>query len=508
MARVCGPILGFRGLAGEALQLAVMVAHDADTAPGALTFAARGQTPAAGTSLSPLGRVGETVFFGCAFAVPIAGEERLIEYGFEGEDRRWTFAVPGAAQPLRIAYASCNGFSLPGEMKKIADKNALWRDLMAQNARQGFHLLLMGGDQIYADQLWDAVGELKGFNDLPRDERVRRVPSASLRDDLERFYAATYQDRLSEEATADALASIPSLMMWDDHDLFDGWGSYSDEEQASPVFQTIFAAARSCFMLFQLQTDPRSSAWPALPGQPSFNALLRLGDVGLLVLDLRSERLQSQVISPSTWNTILAALDSADGLRHLLVMSSIPIVHPDLSFVEHALALVPGQVGEGGNEDDLHDQWTSYNHRTERLRLIHRLLDYADAKGTRVTIVSGDVHVAALGVVVSARRSVRWSNSNVINQLTSSPIVHPTPPGIVRYFLEQLGRGVNQLDRDITAEMLEFPATNARIVNARNWLSLEFDDQGRIWANWHVEGTSHMLTKVVHPCEAVAVARS
>lgn len=43
-------------------------------------------------------------------------------------------------------------------------------------------------------------------------------------------------------------------------------GDPSDEEQASPVFQTIFAAARTCFVLFQLQTSPQSPSWPALAG--------------------------------------------------------------------------------------------------------------------------------------------------------------------------------------------------------------------------------------------------
>jgi len=88
MARVCGPILGFRGSAGEAWQLAVMVAHEVGTPPGLFTFAERGQTPDPGVSLSPLGQVGGTAFFGREFAVPIGAHERLIEYGFTGQDRR------------------------------------------------------------------------------------------------------------------------------------------------------------------------------------------------------------------------------------------------------------------------------------------------------------------------------------------------------------------------------------------------------------------------------------
>jgi hypothetical protein len=51
--------LGFRGSAGEAWQLAVMVAHEVGTPPGLFTFAERGQTPDPGVSLSPLGQVAE-----------------------------------------------------------------------------------------------------------------------------------------------------------------------------------------------------------------------------------------------------------------------------------------------------------------------------------------------------------------------------------------------------------------------------------------------------------------
>ena len=339
---------------------------------------------------------------------------------------------------------------------------------------------------------------LRGFNELPRERRVTMDAGQGLLDELERFYVGTYRDRLSPEPVAEALASIPTLMMRDDHDIFDGWGSYSPEEQASPVFRTVFAAARTGFSLFQLQSNPREPSWPALPGQRGFNALLRVGNVGVLVLDLRSERSQTQILAADTWNIVLDALDRTEGLRHLLVMSSIPVIHPDMSFIERGLGFVPGMQGI---EDDLHDQWVSYNHRTERLRFVHRLLDFAEAKGTRVSIISGDVHVAALGVVESVRRPVQWLYANVINQLTSSPIVHPPPQRIVRYFLEELGREVNELDRDIRAQMLQFPGTDYRIIDARNWLSLEFDDRDRIWANWHVEGSPQVITKVVHPCQ-------
>ena len=65
---------------------------------------------------------------------------------------------------------------------------------------------------------------------------------------IEDYYLNLYADRwLSKERggwdaktkpldAAQAMARTPTVMMWDDHDIFDGWGSYSCEMQHSPLF--------------------------------------------------------------------------------------------------------------------------------------------------------------------------------------------------------------------------------------------------------------------------------
>lgn len=494
MTRVCGPLVGFRGQEEGLWRLRTMAAYSAGEIPGPLSVDGIPVPP------MPLGEVAGVALFAWDAAIAQQDEQRSISYSLDGGPQPTPIWVPGRGQTPRIAYASCNGFSVPGEMRRTGDKNVSWKSLAREHTRLPFHLLLMGGDQIYADELWSRVPGLRQFNERPRAERLAARANAAMTRAIERFYVETYCQRFTPQPIASSLASIPTLMMWDDHDIFDGWGSYSDEEQASDVFRTVFTVARRCFSLFQLQSNPDSPSWPALPGQNGFNALLRLGDLGLLILDLRSERSQQQILSPATWDVVFAALDGARGLRHLLVMSSIPVVHPDLSFAEHALDLLPA---EQDLEDDLHDQWASYSHRTERLRLVHRLLDFADAQGTRVTILSGDVHVAAIGVIESSRRPVRWLNANVINQLTCSPIVHPPPSRIVRWLLERLGGQVSELDRGIAAQMLQFPGTDYRFIARRNWLSLELESGGkrRIWANWFIDDSSQPLTKVVHACE-------
>jgi len=304
------------------------------------------------------------------------------------------------------------------------------------------------------------------------------------------------------------MASIPSVMMWDDHDIFDGWGSYPFEQHNCEVYQGIFNIAKAYFKLFQLQTVdalPRAT----LPDQDVFNQAYRIGDLGVMVLDMRSERmphnpqdehgnlLPDQVMSEKSWNAVYKWLDAQHEMSHLLVMSSIPVVHPSMDLLEKMLGFIPGQQEL---EDDLRDHWRSKPHMQERLRMIQRLFRLSADKKCRVTILSGDVHVAAVGVLQSDRNDVP-PNASVINQLTSSGIVHPSPPAVVRYFLEQACKVVETVDRGITATMFEFPATTRRLIGARNFLTLEPDAQDRLWANWWVEGEVTPTTKVIHPVQ-------
>jgi hypothetical protein len=62
------------------------------------------------------------------------------------------------------------------------------------------------------------------------------------------------------------------------------------------------------------------------------------------------------------------------------------------------------------------------------------------------------------------------------NQLTSSAIVHPSPPWVVRFFLEQIGSEVKELNQNITAKMLQFPGPTT--IAARNWLTLDTSAAG------------------------------
>lgn len=337
-------------------------------------------------------------------------------------------------------------------------------------------------------------GKLSPNSENALEEARQTEFTTSLQTEVDAFYFNLYCDRWSEPHSAKMFASVPTVMMWDDHDIFDGWGSYPPEQHQSAVFQGIFKIARDYFYLFQCQGF--QNEFLIVP-ENGFTLGYRIGEIGLLVLDLRNERTIDQILSPSHWNKIYAWMDRANDLSHLFVVSSIPVLHPSFNMLEQALGIFPGQQEL---EDDLRDHWTSRPHTGERLRLIHRLLDFAEKNNTRITIISGDVHIAATGAIVSERHP-NHTGLNVMNQLTASGVVHPAPAGLMLFALNHLFDEEDEIDRGITGRMLKFPGTPYRFIGKRNWLSLEPDlekNPVHIWANWYIEGESKPYTKVIH----------
>ncbi|WP_137940086.1 alkaline phosphatase D family protein [Chitinivorax sp. B] len=503
MALQLGPILQFRGV------------HDQHWAVSALVVVKSGE------AVPPIAIHGHAQLLGKAriacvpfrnptsdvyridLRAPLGGGQVRLNVG----EASASFHVPVEGASPRCAFTSCNGFSDPKLMKQVANKHERWQHLQGRHHAEPYHLLIMGGDQVYSDAMWQVLPSLKNWTDKSLDARTQAAFTARMAQELDRFFCELYLSRWQQPEVQAMLAAIPTVMMWDDHDIFDGWGSYPDDLHQSPVYQGIFGIARDYFRVFQQQLGSADRHPAALPVQPAFNlGFSNLGKLGLLVLDLRSERQPDlqletgfapcQIISPASWDAIYDWLDQQPKgtLQHLLVVSSIPVAYLDLGLLEKLLACLPGQQEL---EDDLRDHWRSIPHQQERLRLVHRLLKFAADKDCRVSLLSGDVHVGALAVIESDRQAS--CNAAVINQFISSGIVHPGPPGLVRYVLESIADKPEQIDRGIRATMQQIGPRGSHLLGARNWLAIEPTADGRLWMNWHLEGESNPLTKVVHP---------
>jgi hypothetical protein len=114
------------------------------------------------------------------------------------------------------------------------------------------------------------------------------------------------------------------------------------------------------------------------------------------------------------------------------------------------------------------------------------LLDFSDQTQTPVTILSGEIHFAAFGLL--KRRKTR------VFQLTSSGIVHPAPPQLAARILDWCSRRSRAIIADSHLQMLPLPRVGSRFLALRNWLSLESSAAAAVEVAWHAEGMEEALS--------------
>ena len=428
-------------------------------------------------------------FWRAEFPVDAESSSRNLSYEIQSDGTRlqdasenssWTFHVPGTSEKPRIAYASCNGFSSAKLIKKTRVPYYLWERMCEEHKKEPLSLLIMGGDQLYADEIWDSslAPTVVDWSELSRSKMISYCATATMPNELDCFYETLYAKRWSNPHMAHMMASVPTVMMWDDHDIFDGWGSYKPDLQDCKVFQAIFQAAWRYFDLFQLRSCNNKTLLKS-GAHGSFG--LRFRDYLILGLDNRSERTRNRVMSPCHWNDIKRWLKTQCGSDgNLLVLSAIPVVYRSFAGVETILTATPW---EEESEDDVLDHWSAREHQGERMKLIMNLMDFVGRTDCRCIILSGDVHVGALGIIRDTR------DNREIHQLISSGIVHPPPNAIEWLGLRALTSDDKERigDGQITTEMI-CPFRSDKYIRARNYAVLKEGTDDKLWVNWICEG--------------------
>jgi hypothetical protein len=447
------------------------------------------------------------IYWRAEATVAAAAAANLCQYtiqedGLQLEDQfarnEWSFYVPGIGEEPKIAYATCNGFSNP-KLRQITEKPyELWKKMATEHnenikhsnpKKKPYSLLLMGGDQIYADDLWqsDSAKTIKDWSHLTRKEQQGYPVNPTVQQQLDKFYEQAYIKGWGADSDDMALmlASIPSVMMWDDHDIFDGWGSYRTMADGglhdSPIYQEIFKYAKKYFELFQVRSLNNHSLFDKTGVHYAFGLTFR--DYFILGLDNRTERTQTLLMGEGQWQAVKTVLETLPlTVERLLVMVGLPLVYRDFSAIDSLLQATPWQEEL---EDDAHDHWSVKAHQGDRIRLIQILLDnfIKKNKNRKTVILSGDVHVGALGLIKDEINQLQ------ITQVIASAIVHPAPnlfewAGISATTPDEkqrLGKG------DITIEVIQ-PIGSEKYIKMRNYATLEkFKDNDNIWINWICE---------------------
>ncbi|WP_285293673.1 alkaline phosphatase D family protein [Aureimonas altamirensis] len=464
---VAGPVLYARGADRTAAHVTVLVVtREGEAAP---RVAAAGQEDAMAVAAQLEGHV----VWMRDIALP-AGD--AADYAVNGTSYRVRTDLGGS---LRIGFVSCNGQENGDEDREHEHRDVMWRRLLTEHRERPFALLLHGGDQLYADE---AVESHPAISAWAKDEPARRAQepfTPEMEAALRGYFFRRYLDTLTQAAAAPLYATVPSLMIWDDHDIFDGWGSHPDALQQSPIAQGIFRVAREMFILFQVGGVEGSLPRTCLePSGATMTQSAHFPGFSVCLPDLRSERSPDRVMGPAGWAAFERALADCPHGDAILLVSSVPALGPRLSLVESILDRMPRAQKY---EDDLRDQWQSRSHRAEWRRFL-TLLEAKAVQGSRpLTVISGEIHLAT-------RAEMRLEDGSTMHQLVASGITHPKPPAAFPLALSLLSRVGESPLRGRPIKVFPLPGRRMPYIADRNYLVVTRRD-GRWSAEWELEET-------------------
>lgn len=388
----------------------------------------------------------------------------VLELGETLSDRfgneSWCFVVPGANQVPKIGFSSCNGNSKKLPQHQPNSDYVMWERLYKSHTTEGlthaFHCLIMGGDQVYADPIWKSISYFKRHRLLGWHSNKAIVNHVIADDDLpileaelEKFYESLYIESWSKPAVAKTLASIPSIMMWDDHDIFDGWGSQPPDLHASQLFQLIFKVAKKYFEVFQIRGKDNASRI----SDDHYSLQLRFRNYEIFALDNRSHRTNFQVMSEEQFQGLESYLESGlfenvpDALQdQKVLLFSIPVPIAHLNYKARTESVLRWQLRHNFRysfNDDALDHWDHGNHTGQQKRLLDFIFALADHTSPKYAhIISGDVHSAGAGRIVrESENSVR-----IVNEFISSPIVYKPVGKIAQFLLRRLSDEYSEVE--------------------------------------------------------------
>ena len=123
--------------------------------------------------------------------------------------------------------------------------------------------------------------------------------------------------------------------------------------------------------------------------------------------------------------------------------------------------------------DDLDDHYTAKTHKHERRQLIERLQSIAAEFSVRVTILGGDVHLAALGRFYSnpKLKIPVEQDSRYMANVVSSAIVNKPPPQAVANLLAKRNK-IHHLNHDTDETLLDIfnkdPGDSNKTINSNH----------------------------------------
>ncbi len=285
------------------------------------------------------------------------------------------------------------------------------------------------GDQVYTDgnkkvSIWNWLEKVE--DDLlkkDKDEQHKIMMS---------WYRDIYRGYWGHLPIRKVFRQFPVYMIWDDHEIMDGWGSYTEKELADHL-DTIWEWQNTARNI-ELANKMRNAAEQVYEEyQHSHNPTTKpmvfdyshiCGFCPFYTLDMRGHRdynrkTHDKVLGKEQLDRFLKWLkdQEASDSKVVFIISPVPVVHSSSFIVNTADLYLLGIA------DDFRDEWEHESNWTERDIILDAVFDLSVKHNKKVIFLSGDVHLGA------AFKLTRENQKKAkVYQLTSSGITYAKAP--------------------------------------------------------------------------------
>lgn len=333
--------------------------------------------------------------------------DHIIYGGDPAQEASFT-TLDAAAKDSNFAVVSCNQpFTYNKKGVKSIEAKA-WDQLKEQNPDFIIHL----GDQIYSDAT-------KKHNNIYLEAKN----GSNLLECYRNFYKANW----AIPQINSVLSNFPNYMTLDDHDIFDGYGSYTNEEKEKyakdkikkdvGVFDDIFSAAKKSYLEYQHSHNPDT-----LEGVFDYPLSNQNGDFYFFDLrmnrDINNQNTKYKILGQDQHDRFdiwLEEQEKSSSKSPIFIVSGVPFVH--LKTIASEIL-----INFKSLKDDIRDHWGLDLHKAEFDKILEQLFDLSQKTKRPIIILSGDVHMSAIFDISSNK------HPNIkLHQITSSAITNTNP---------------------------------------------------------------------------------
>ncbi len=365
---------------------------------------------------------------------------------------------------VRLVFGSCRvgapeelPYTLaPGEHELGVGVDALWA--YSKSLQQGLvdwpDALVLLGDQVYADE-------------LPPDTaafiRSRRKGDGASLDEVADFeeYTRLYRESWSNPELRWLLSTVPSTMVFDDHEVHDDWNisdAWIEEMRAKHWWHERVTSAFMAYYLYQhlgnlsppelaeesllrdLQGDDdggprlrlRARRWDEDRASSRWTYYRDFGRSRLLVLDSRAARIvvegRRQMMAQDEWDWIVEHTQGT--FDHLVVATSLPVFLPhgihhleawNEAICDGAWGSLAKRLGERLRRAVDLEHWAAYQLSFRRLVGLLCSVSLDGGPPASITILGGDVHLTYIADVDLGA----GCGSSRVRQVVCSPFRNP-----------------------------------------------------------------------------------